>query len=130
MTLDLDKLYTEQAINGKYRNLYAYLGELKDPEWRATFSEIETIIGFKLPHEAREYRPWWSDTGFDQVRACLAAGWRTVGVDMEAETAHFRRKDSPVFRRRTIDEILPPRSFGPWPENLSLRREDIYEERI
>ena len=76
MTIDLDKLYAEQAINGKYRKLYAHLCEVKDPEWSATFSEIETIIGFKLPPEAREYRPWWSDTGFDQVRACLAAGAR------------------------------------------------------
>ena len=130
MTIDLDKLYAEQAINGKYRKLYAHLCEVKDPEWSATFSEIETIIGFKLPPEAREYRPWWSDTGFDQVRACLAAGWRTAKVDMDAETAQFWRKDSPAFRRRAIDEILPPRSFGPWPEGLGLRREDIYEERI
>ena len=130
MTIDLEKLYREQAVSGKYRRLYEYLCDLKASEWSATFREIETIIGFKLPPEAHKYHPWWSDSGFNQVRALLAAGWKTAEVDMDAETAPFRRRDSPALRRRTIDEILPPRSFGPWPEGLSLRREDIYEERI
>ena len=29
-----------------------------------------------------------------------------------------------------LSEILPVRSVGVWPEGLSLRREDIYDERI
>lgn len=130
MAIDLNKLYLEEALSGKYRNLYEFLCGLTVSEWCTTFGEVETIVGFKLPPEAREYLPWWTDTGFNQVRACLAAGWRTAEVDMDAETAVFRRKNSPKFRRRTVEEILPARSFGPWPEGLSLRREDIYEERI
>ena len=130
MTIDLEKLYREQAISGKYRRLYEYLCDLKEPEWSATFREIETIIGFKLPPKAREYRPWWSDSGFSHVRAWLAAGWKTAEVDMDAETALFWRRDSPAFRRRSLDEVWPARSFGPWPEGLSLRREDLYDERL
>lgn len=128
MTIDLDKLYREQAVSSKYHQLYAYLCDLRESEWSPTFGEIEAIIGFKLPREAREYRPWWSDSGYSHVRACLAAGWRTAKVDMDAETALFCRKDSPAFRRRTLDEIWPARSFGPWPEGLSLRREDLYRD--
>ncbi len=128
--IDLDKLYLEEALNGKYRKLYEYLCSLTESEWSASFSEVEAIVGFKLPPEAREYQPWWSDSGYSQVRALLAAGWKTAKVDLVAETALFWRKDSPAARRRTIAEILPPRSFGPWPEGLSLRREDLYEDRI
>lgn len=130
MAIDLEKLYREQAVNGEYRKLYKYLCDMKESEWSATFSEIETIIGFKLPPSAHEYLPWWSDSGYGHVRAWLAAGWKTAAVDMDAETALFLRKDSPAFRRRTLDEIWPARSFGPWPEGLSLRREDMYDERI
>lgn len=29
-----------------------------------------------------------------------------------------------------LDEVLPVHSAGGWPEDLSLRREEIYEDRI
>ena len=128
--IDLENLYREQAVSGKYRRLYEYLCDLKESEWSATFREVETIIGFKLPPEAHKYHPWWSDSGFNQVRALLAAGWKTAEVDMDAETVRFWRKDSLAARSRTLDEIWPARSFGPWPEDLTLRREDLYEDRI
>ena len=130
MMIDLDKLYLEHALTGEYRKLYEHLCELTESEWCATFSQVEAIVGFKLPRWAREYSPWWYDSGFDQVRACLAAGWKVAKVDIEAETVLFWRKDSPAFRNRGLDEVWPARSLGPWPEGLSLRREDLYDERL
>lgn len=115
----------------KYLKLHTHLCGLDAREWMATFADIEAIIGAKLPPSARYYQAWWAnDSSHSQGAAWAAAGWKTAEVDMDAETAVFRRKDSPDFRRRTIDAILPPRSFGPWPEGLSLRREDLYKERI
>ena len=32
--------------------------------------------------------------------------------------------------KRTLDEIWPVHSTGVWPQGLSLRREDIYTDRI
>ena len=32
--------------------------------------------------------------------------------------------------KRTLDEMWPVHSTGMWPEGLSLRREDIYADRI
>jgi hypothetical protein len=130
MTIDLEEQYRDQAVNGKYRKLYEYLCGLAESEWSASFAEIEAIIGFKLPPEAHKYQPWWLDSGFGHVRAWLAAGWKTAEVDIDAETARFWRKDSPAARRRTLDEIWPARSVGPWPEGLSLRREDLYRDEI
>lgn len=49
MAIDLEKLYREQAVSGKYRKLYEYLCGLTESDWSVSFSEIETIIGFKLP---------------------------------------------------------------------------------
>ena len=49
---------------------------------------------------------------------------------MDAETLRLRRKPAVSARRLTLDEAWPVHSAGVWPEDLSLRREDIYEERI
>ena len=116
---------------GKYQKLHTHLSGLITQEWRASFSEIESVVGFKLPPAARRHRAWWeNDIGHPHGRAWLTAGWKTAEVNMAAETLAFRRNLPPPARRRSIAEILPPRSFGPWPEGLSLRREDLYEDRI
>ena len=79
----------------KYRKLYAHLCGLTDREWRASFSDIEAVIGDNLPPSARRHRAWWSNHSGDnilrQARAWISAGWETADVDMDAETLLFRR---------------------------------------
>ena len=53
MTVDREKKYEEMATRGKYRNLYAHLLGRSGQEWRATFAEIESILGIELPASAR-----------------------------------------------------------------------------
>ena len=59
-----------------------------------------------------------------------ATGWETAEVDMEAETLLLRRRPAVAARRIALDEVWPVHSAGGWPEDLSLRREELYEERI
>ena len=116
---------------GKYRKLHTHLRSLAIREWRASFSEIEAVLGFKLPPSARRYSAWWAnDSNNIHGRAWLTAGWKTAEVNMNAETLTFRRNLPPAVRSRTLDEIWPVHSVGVWPEGLSLRREDLYEDRI
>lgn len=35
----------------------------------------------------------------------------------------------PGRKRFDIDELLPPHDCGPWPEGLTLTREEMYEDR-
>ena len=49
MTVNRDQKYREMAIRGKYGKLYTHLPALGLKEWRTTFSEIESIVGFELP---------------------------------------------------------------------------------
>ena len=49
-------------------------------------------------------------------------------VSDEAETP-LRQKDAGPAPKFNLDEVLPPRYCGKWPEGLSLRREDMYEDR-
>ena len=132
-----DRIYKppDREFGGKYRKLRVYLEAHPRREWRTTFDNIESIMGFELPASARKYRPWWANENggarHSQVVAWSAAGWETAEVDMEAETLLFRpKKRSRTLTASNLDEVWPPRDFGPWPEGLSLRREDIYEDRI
>ena len=120
---------------GKYHRLYRHLCNLPSREWRTTFREIESIIGFDLPASARLHRPWWANqregNGHSQALAWSVAGWETADVDMDAETLLLRpQKARAVTSRFSLDEILPVHSARGWPEDLSLRREYIYEDRI
>ena len=134
MAIDRSRKYRVMANRSKYQRLYAHLCSLTTHEWRTTFGEIESVIGFDLPASARLHRPWWSNqmggNGHSQALAWSAAGWETAEVDMDSETLLLRRKPNEAVRRLSLDEAWPVHSAGAWPEGLSLRREDIYEERI
>ncbi len=133
MAIDRERRYREMAARGKYRRLYEHLSSLSVSDWVTSFAEIESIIGFDLPASARLHRPWWanqsSGNGHTQTIAWSVAGWETANVDMEAETLMFRRKPR-TTRQFNLDDVWPARSVGKWPEGLSLRREDLYEDRI
>lgn len=79
------------APPGKYAPLYHHLSARRNEEWRASFGEIEAILGFRLPDSARRHRPWWANGGHGQAHAWLAAGWRTHSVDFGKETLVFER---------------------------------------
>ena len=134
MAMDRDRKYREMAARGKYQRLYTHLCGMTTQEWRPSFDEIESIIGFELPASARLHRPWWSNqtggNGHSQALAWSAAGWETADVDMDAETLLLRRTRQENRHRPRLDEMWPVHSAGPWPENLSLSREAIYEDRI
>lgn len=127
------RLLQETAARGKYAPLHRYLLALHtEPEWHASFGEVEAILGFRLPDSARLHRPWWSNRksgrGHSHALAWQAAGWRTRAVDLEAERLTFERTDDAPFRRGTfsISETLPPHDPGPWPRGFTASREQIY----
>ena len=129
-----ESLAREVAGRGKYAPLFRHLCALEVHRWRATFADVEALLGFALPNSARVHRPWWANEtngGHSHALAWQAAGWRTSAVDMLAESLVFERLDAaPAVARGArvlaIDEIFPPHDFGPWPEGLSMRREQLY----
>ena len=135
MAIDRDQKYREMAIRGKYRKLYTYLCNLPAKEWRTNFREIESVAGFELPASARLHRPWWSNqsgsNGHSQALAWSVAGWETAEVDMYSETLLLRRRKGPeAVRKLSLDEVWPVHPAAVWPAGLSLRREDMYEDRV
>ena len=133
MAISRDQRYQEIVGRGKYRRLYEHLLRLPHPEWRASFRELEAILGFELPASARLYRPWWANQGagggHSQALAWGVAGWETAAVDMDAETLLLRRRNPEPERAADLDELWPAHRAGEWPEGLSLSRADLYEDR-
>ena len=142
MVTSRDQLVRDAAARGKYSALYRHLlSACPAPEWRTTFGEVESILGFRLPDSARLHRPWWSNSkkgsGHSHALAWQAAGWQTREVDIDAETLVFARSTgvplesvtTPTRRRKfSIGEILPPHDPGPWPEGFTVSREQIYDD--
>ncbi len=76
---------------GKYDPLRKHLAGGKPTRWRATFAEIEGVLGFSLPRSAYAYPAWWSNdaTGHSHSLAWLDAGWRTQDVDLQNQQVTF-----------------------------------------
>jgi hypothetical protein len=98
----------ETLAMGKYEPLENLLKTRGVGRWRASFQELEKVLGFKLPQSALKYPAWWSndETGHSHAKAWLEAGWRTEEVDIPGRKLTFVRSN-PV-----PDGGSPPRD--PW----------------
>jgi plasmid stability protein len=77
----------------KYQPLTDYLEALPGERASMTFTEIEGVLGFKLPRSSYEHRALWSNNaqGHVMTKAWLKAGWRTESVDMDGRKLVFRK---------------------------------------
>ena len=132
MAIDQNRRNSIKADRGKYRSLFRHLCYLDAQEWEATFGDVESVIGFRLPASARRYRAWWANqngaSSHVQANAWIAAGWEVTAVDLAAETVRLRRTIPGPTRWPLLDKIWPPHPTAVWPEGLSLRREDMYAD--
>ena len=81
----------------KYDPLYRFLQDIQVNvgEKTITFSEMERILGFKLPKSACVYRQWWANSTSPQqhphAQSWLAAGWTVDTVNQQDKWVRFRR---------------------------------------
>jgi hypothetical protein len=92
----------------KYESLPQFLASVQGSSKRLSFSEIERILGFKLPKSAYKHEAWWSNnaTGHSHARAWLKFGWRTEAVDLAGHKVTFQRSaqsSSPAAPRQKRD---------------------------
>lgn len=75
----------------KYEPLLQFLASVGGRAHRMSFSEIERILGFKLPKSAYQHEAWWSNnaTGHSHAQAWLKFGWRTGAVDLAGRKVTF-----------------------------------------
>jgi hypothetical protein len=85
-----------RAMTGKYHLLYNYLENRYADTVVLTFAQIEDLLGFPLPEQARLHREWWLDadakaTGSDHCDSWILAS-RTAVPDLAAKIVVFDRE--------------------------------------
>ena len=82
-------------MSGKYVLLYKYLENRYANTVVLTFKEIEDLLGFTLPDQARLHSEWWTDTAAAVVGPNYSDSWilasRTAIPNMLARTVVFER---------------------------------------
>lgn len=94
----------------KYQRLADRLSRHPRDHWRASFAELEEVLGFPLPKSAREREGWWSNetmTERTHKLAWLKQGWRAEDVDQVSGMVTFRRNGASSAPARP-SEIPPP----------------------
>lgn len=82
-----------QVPSRKYRLLSDYLHDSKDNRVSLTFSDIENMLGFKLPPSAYTHRAFWANTTSHSIAlSWLGVGYETVEVDIEKGIVAFEQK--------------------------------------
>jgi hypothetical protein len=84
-----------RAMAGKYVLLYEYLEHRHADTVVLTFAEIEDLLGFPLPEQARGHREWWTDADVSTAAAPHSDAWvlasRTAVPNLVARTVVFDR---------------------------------------
>ena len=84
-----------RAMTGKYLLLYKYLENRYANSVVLTFAQIEDLVGFPLPDQARSQREWWTDAGTAQAGPSYADAWklasRTASPNLLAKIVAFDR---------------------------------------
>jgi hypothetical protein len=95
----------------KYESLNAHLRDASAEIVPLSFTDIEHLIGAKLPPSARKHSAWWSNnpTGHVNAQAWLGAGYRAESVDLQGEKLVFRREQTRANAKRRVG---PHPAFG------------------
>lgn len=83
---------------GEYRLLYKYLRDRYANRVVLTFAEIEDLVGFPLPEDARVQPTWWDVTAHAARRSAQSVAWtlagRTATVNLLARSVLFEREEA------------------------------------
>ena len=84
-----------RAMTGKYLLLYKYLENRYANSVVLTFAQIEDLVGFPLPDQARSQLEWWTDGGAAQAGPSYSDAWklasRTASPNLLAKIVAFDR---------------------------------------
>jgi hypothetical protein len=84
-----------RVMAGTYLLLYKYLDERYADTVVLTFAQVEDVLGFALPAQARQQAAWWTDVPADAATANYSDSWvladRTAVPNLLARTVAFDR---------------------------------------
>src|SRR3982074_3481957 len=84
-----------RSMSGPYLLLYTYLDTRFADTVVLTFAQIEDVIGFALPAQARLQQEWWTDATTNVVAPHHSDSWRlarrTAVPNLTAQIVSFAR---------------------------------------
>jgi hypothetical protein len=84
-----------RVMSGKYVLLYKYLENRYANTVVLTFKEIEDLLGFTLPDQARLHQEWWTEAAAGVAGSNYSDSWilasRTAMPNLLARTVVFER---------------------------------------
>ena len=92
----------------KYHPLFDHIRRQRTDEITLTLSEIEQLLGGRLPSSARTQRAWWSNRsrGAVQATAWMGAGYHVKAFDLETEQVTFHKPGQIYQIRREGDTVM------------------------
>jgi hypothetical protein len=85
----------QPVMSGKYLLLYKYLHERYADTVVLTFGQIESLLGFALPDQARLNQQWWTNTEVTAAGINYSDSWilarRVATPNLLAQTVAFER---------------------------------------
>ena len=86
----------KRVMSGKYRLLYKYLQNRYADTVVLTFGQIESLIGFALPDQARVSQQWWTNAEASVAGTNYSDSWtlasRIATPNLLAQTVAFERE--------------------------------------
>lgn len=80
------------GVSAKYRPLAQHLATRAENRFMLSFTEIETILGEKLPKSAYKHKAWWANSRtHSQATAWMTLGFSTAEVYPELRTITFQK---------------------------------------
>jgi hypothetical protein len=85
----------QPVVSGKYLLLYKYLHNRYADTVVLTFGQIESLIGFALPDQARLNQQWWTNAAVTAAGSNHSDSWilarRVATPNLPAQTVAFAR---------------------------------------
>ena len=85
----------QPAMSGKYLLLYKYLHDRYADTVVLTFGQIESLVGFSLPDQARLNQQWWTNVKATAAESNHSDSWvlasRVATANLLAQTVAFER---------------------------------------
>jgi hypothetical protein len=106
------------ASSSKYQPLTLHLRAQRAGRVPMSFTEIERVLGTKLPPSASSHRAWWSNNPTNNVmtKAWLEAGFQSEQVDLDGRKLVFKRAangpQSPTVAANSKPEVAASRKLG------------------
>jgi hypothetical protein len=83
------------VVSGKYLLLYEYLQNRYADTVVLTFGQIESLLGFALPDQARLNKQWWTNATVTPPEPNHSDSWvlarRVATPNLQAQTVAFER---------------------------------------